>query len=80
VKKDSSKETNEFLLRFSWSAIYFATQDQPVVLDRSLSSLSLKEMNEKMKELDWHLEGGRYVRFRKLRDQWLKAYKQLTKS
>lgn len=78
MKKTSSKETNEFLLRFSWSAIYFATQDQPVVIDRSLSSLSLEEMNEKMKKLDWLLEGGPYIRFRKLRDQWLQAYKQLT--
>lgn len=80
MKKDSSKETNEFLLRFSWTAIYFTTQDQPVVLDRSLSSLPLEEMNKKMKKLDWFQEGGRYIRYRKLRDQWLQAYKQLTKS
>lgn len=80
MKKDTKISTSEFLLRFSWASIYFATQDQPVVFDKSFSSLSLEEMYEKMKKLDWAFEGGRYIRFRKLRDQWIKVYKELIKA
>ena len=73
-KKVMNKETQLFLLRFCWVAIYYGCiEEYEYVTHPFVDSLSLEEMKERLQELNLGYEGGRYIRLEKLRVEWLKA-------
>lgn len=72
-KKIMNKETQLFLLRFSWAAIFYGCLDEYPIIDHWLDSLSLEEMKERLNGLNLGFEGGHYIRLEKLRVEWLKA-------
>ena len=67
------KDTQLFLLRFSWAAIFYGCLDEYPIIDHWLDSLSVEEMKERLEELNLGFEGGHYIRLEKLRVEWLKA-------
>ena len=68
-----NRETQNFLLRFSWAAIFYGCLDEYPIIESWIDSISLEEMKERLEELNLGYEGGKYIRREKLRVEWLKA-------
>lgn len=47
-----NRETQDFLLRHAWSAIYYECLDEYAIISPWLNSISLEEMKERLEELN----------------------------
>jgi len=68
-----NRETQDFLLRHAWSAIFYSCIDEYPIVSTWLNTISLEEMKERLQELNIEYQAERNPDLIQLRKNWIAA-------